>query len=280
MANIPEFKAFKFKSRLFGGKTIVPVVVKTTQGNSASVFETAGPDLAKPKFYPTVKFNEWFDKVVSLTPNPRLETISMKICQKEDLGPIKVRDGFYSSGLDNEESYAIGFIDIENTNNSEVVGIYQGHDKTTSHQQSIELMSSDNLSEAEKTDFEALIAQASNLSSTQPSDTENISFKFQVGDKLSPDIELIPGVPKSFGRDFFGLYSRGGESGHISSNHIELLYQDGKFFIRDLSLNGTHLARKKLQKGIWYELERNQPISIPEISQPIKLIEQQKSLEA
>jgi len=274
VANIPEFKAFKFDSRQLGGKNIVPVVVKTTQVNSTAVFETVGADLAKPKFYPTVKFNEWFDKVVSLTPNPRLETISMKICRQDNLDPVKVRDGFYSSGLDNEESYAIGFIDIQNTNNSEVVGIYQGDDKTTSHQQSIELMSSDNLSQDEKTTFEALIAQASSLSSTQQSDTKKISFKFQVGDNLSRDIELIPGVPKSFGREFFGRYSRG-ESGRISTNHIELLYQDGKFFIRDLSLNGTHLARKKLQKGIWYELERSQSISIPGISQPIELIEQQ-----
>jgi hypothetical protein len=273
MESVPEFKAFKFQSRFIGDKMIVPVVVKTTQGNSASVFETAGTDLAKPKFYPTVKFNEWFDKVVSLTPNPRLETISMKMCQKEDLDPIKVRDGFYSSGLDNEESYAIGFIDIQKTNNSEVFGIYQGNDKKTLYQQSIELMPSDNLSEAEKTKFEALIAQASNLSSTPSSDTEKISFKFQVGDKLSSDIVLIPGVPKSFGRDFFRSYSRG-ESGHISSDHIELLYQDGKLFIRDLSLNGTHLEQKKLQKSIWYKLEANQSISIPEISEPIKLIEQ------
>ncbi len=247
--SIPEFRAYKFDPVDIKGKKFIPVVVETKQFNASSnTFTTSAnevSELAKPKCYPTVKFNKWFESVVSLTPKP-LEITST------------INDGHwrYSSHTNDEKSYDCAFVEENNLAKAYFEGLYKTDNNELSAS-NIQIKNKEELTEIEKEVFTSEINKAREYLSGKKIITIINRYLNQ-----SISINLFEGETITIGKkdlqDIVDLHANS-----ISRDHFTLHLSGGKIYIKDdLSKNGTSVNNTKLENNLYYELEEKSLIKI------------------
>jgi len=263
MAIIPKFRAYKFDPVNIKGQILIPVVVETKQSNASNnTFATSADEvseLAKPIFYPTVRFNQWFESVVSLTPKP-FEITSTKYDG----------DWRYSPHTNDEKSYDCAFVkaapfEEDALDEAQIEGLYQTDDNELSTS-NIEIQNKEELTDEEKEVFTSKINKASEYLSGKKIIT---IINRNSLNQSSISINLFEGETITIGKkDLQDIV--GNNASKISKDHFTLHLGGGKIYLKDLSRNGTVVNNTKLEKNQYYNLEENSVINIGGVYLSIK----------